>query len=88
MTNTTSNFAEIIDLKRARTRCWGIALAHFFLAPVASVVYAAKTENWLPTAVGTGVFVLGMPLTLVDVSRKPPPSFRRSDCVCTPGRCR
>ena len=55
------------DLKRAKTRCWGIWLSHFFLAPVASIVYAAKTDNWLPTAVATGVAVVGVPLAVIDL---------------------
>ena len=45
-----------VDLKRAKTRCWGIWLGHFFAAPVASVVYSAKTQNWLPFWTATGVF--------------------------------
>ena len=67
MTTTTSNYQEVVDLKRARVRCWGVGISHFFLAPVASVVYAAKTDNWLPTAIATGVFVVGMPLALFDI---------------------
>ena len=55
------------DLKRAKTRCWGIWISHLFLAPVASCVYAAKTNNWLPTAVATGVAVVGLPLAVIDL---------------------
>lgn len=60
-------YQEQIDLKRAKTRCWGIWLSHFFLAPVASAVYSAKTNNWMPFAVGTGVAVVGLPLALLDL---------------------
>jgi len=60
-------YQETIDLKRAKTRCWGIWVSHLFLAPVASCVYAAKTNNWLPTAVATGVAVVGLPLAVIDL---------------------
>ena len=60
-------YQEQVDLKRAKTRCWGIYLSHFFLAPVASCVYAAKTNNWLPTAVATGIAVVGLPLAMFDI---------------------
>ena len=61
------DYQETIDLKRAKTRCWGIWLGHFFLAPVASGVYAAKTSYWLPFALGTGIAVVGLPLALFDL---------------------
>ena len=61
------DYQLVKDLKRAKTRCWGIWVSHFFLAPIASVVYAAKTENWLPTAVATGVAVVGVPLAVIDL---------------------
>ena len=61
------DYQETIDLKRAKTRCWGIWLSHFFLAPVASGVYAAKTNNWLPFGIATGVAVIGLPLAIVDL---------------------
>lgn len=61
------DYQETIDLKRAKTRCWGIWLSHFFLAPVASAVYSAKTNNWLPFGVATGVAVVGIPLAVIDI---------------------
>ena len=61
------DYQETIDLKRAKTRCWGIWVSHLFLAPVASVVYASKTNNWLPTAVATGIAVVGLPLAVIDI---------------------
>lgn len=61
------DYQEQIDLKRAKTRCWGVWLSHFFLAPVASAVYSAKTNYWLPFAVGTGVAVVGLPLAILDL---------------------
>jgi uncharacterized membrane protein YccF (DUF307 family) len=60
-------YQETIDLKRAKTRCWGIWVSHLFLAPVASIVYAAKTNNWMPTAVATGIAVVGLPLAVIDI---------------------
>ena len=47
------------QVKSSRVRCWGVVLAHFFMAPVASVVYSAKTERWAPTLAATGVFAVG-----------------------------
>jgi hypothetical protein len=59
--------AEVAALKQARVRVWGVVASHIVLAPVASVVYAIKTENWVPTLVGTGVAVVGIPLALIDL---------------------
>ena len=55
------------QVKSARVRCWGVALAHFFLPPVASVVYATKTEKWAPTLVVTGVALVGLPMMVIDL---------------------
>ena len=60
-------YQEQIDLKRAKTRCWGVWLSHFFLSPVASAVYCAKTNYWLPFGVATGVAVVGLPIALFDL---------------------
>jgi hypothetical protein len=30
-------------------------------------VYAIKTENWVPTLVGTGVAIVGLPLAMIDL---------------------
>ena len=64
---TNMDYTEAIDLKRAKTRCWGIWLGHVFAAPIASVVYSAKTQNWLPFWAATGVFAVTVPIALVDV---------------------
>lgn len=61
------DYQEQIDLKRAKTRCWGVWVSHFFMAPVASIVYSAKTNYWLPFGVASGVAVLGLPLALFDL---------------------
>ena len=55
------------QIKSARVRCWGVALSHFLLAPVASVVYGAKTGKWTPTMVATGAAVVGVPLAAIDM---------------------
>ena len=60
-------YQEQIDLKRAKTRCWGVWVSHFFLAPVASAVYSAKTNYWVPFAVSTGIAVVGIPLAVFDL---------------------
>ena len=59
--------AEVASLKQARVRVWGVVVSHLVAAPIASVVYAIKTENWVPTLVGTGVAIVGIPLALVDL---------------------
>ena len=59
--------AEVAALKQARVRVWGVVASHLVAAPVASVVYAIKTENWVPTLVGTGVAIVGLPLALIDL---------------------
>ena len=59
--------AEVASLKQARTRVWGVVVSHLVAAPIASVVYALKTENWIPTLVGTGVAIVGLPLAMVDL---------------------
>jgi hypothetical protein len=59
--------AEVASLKQARVRVWGVVVSHLVAAPVASVVYAIKTENWVPTLVGTGVAIVGLPLALIDL---------------------
>lgn len=51
----------------ARTRNWAILLTHLLCAPVASVVYSAKQKNPFPALVATGVFVLGVPLAVIDI---------------------
>ena len=59
--------AEVASLKQARTRIWGVVVSHIVAAPIASVAYAIKTENWVPTLIGTGVAIIGIPLALVDL---------------------
>ena len=59
--------AEVAALKQARVRVWGVVASHLVAAPVASVVYAIKTENWVPTLVGTGVAIVGLPLAMIDL---------------------
>ena len=59
--------AEVASLKQARVRVWGVVASHLVAAPIASVVYAIKTENWVPTLVGTGVAIVGIPLAIVDL---------------------
>lgn len=59
--------AEVASLKQARARVWAVVVSHLVAAPVASVCYAIKTENWVPTLIGTGVAIVGIPLALVDL---------------------
>ena len=62
------NIERVNDAKQARVRL-GIAwLTHLFtIAPVASIVYATKTGNWVPTLAATGVAVVGVPLAALDL---------------------
>ena len=74
MTTTTTDYAEFKARKEearqvnsARVRCWGVALGHFFLPPVASVAYAVKTGKWAPTLFATGAAVVATPIAAVDL---------------------
>ena len=74
MTEQTKDYAtykkeveEMRQIKSARVRCWGVAVSHFFLAPLASVIYATKTGKWAPTLVATGVGVVGIPMMAIDL---------------------
>ena len=58
--------AEVAALKQARVRVWGVVVSHLVAAPISSVVYAIKTENWVPTLVATGVGIVGIPLAVID----------------------
>jgi hypothetical protein len=55
------------QVKSARVRCWSVAVSHLLFAPVASVVYGAKTGKWAPTLVATGIGVVGVPMMAVDL---------------------
>lgn len=57
---------QLRQTKSARVRCWGVAVSHLFLPPIASIVYAVKTGKWTGTLVATGVGVVGIPLAVVD----------------------
>ena len=54
------------QLKSARVRCWGVALTHVLLPPVASVIYGSKVGKWAPTLAATGVAVVAVPIMAVD----------------------
>ena len=51
----------------ARNRVWAIILLHILFSPLGSAVYCGKQNNWLPFAAGTGIFVLGLPLAVIDL---------------------
>ena len=55
------------QVKSSRVRCWGVVLGHMLMAPVASIIYSAKTEKWAPTLVATGVAAVGVPFAFVDM---------------------
>ena len=58
---------EMRQVKSARVRCWGVAVSHLFVPPIASIIYATKTGKWAPTLVATGIGVVGIPLMMVDL---------------------
>ena len=58
---------QIGDLKLARVRQGMNALAHFVLAPVASVYYGSKTGYWMPTLAATGVAIVAVPIAAIDL---------------------
>lgn len=62
-----TDIETVIELKQARTRCWGVWLAHLVCAPLASIIYATKNEYWLPTICATSIAVVGLPLALIDL---------------------
>ena len=75
MTSTVSNDyqtylaqkEQVKAIKQARVRI-GIAwLAHMFAAPISSLVYSIKTENYVPVLAATGVACLAVPIAVIDL---------------------
>ena len=54
-------------IQQARTRGWAVILLHMLCAPIASAVYSGKQGNWLPFGIATAVFLVGVPLMVVDL---------------------
>ena len=63
----TQLVVDTTDIQQAKVRVWGSWLCHFLCAPVASIVYSAKLNNFLPFFAGTGIFFVGIPMALFDV---------------------
>ena len=66
MTSSGSQYERLKfakDLKIARVRIGLMALFHIFLPPIASLVYAIKTEYWTPFVLAT---VVGLFTTLIS----------------------
>ena len=64
MTTSTSDYTkfladkqEILDLKAARTRCWGAWLKCLGLGVFGSIWQSAVTGNWKPTGIATAVAI-------------------------------
>lgn len=58
---------KVQAVKQARVRVGVSWLLHLFtIGPIASVVYSAKTENWVPFLAATGVAVIGVPVAAID----------------------
>ena len=54
-------------IQSARTRVWAIILLHLLCSPIGSAVYSGKQNNWLAFGAGTGIFIIGLPLMIVDL---------------------
>ena len=54
-------------IQQARTRGWAVILLHILCAPIASAVYSGKQGNWLPFGIATAVFLVGVPLMVIDL---------------------
>ena len=62
-----SDYMRYKLIQSARNRVWAIILLHLLFSPLGSMIYCSKQNNWLPFAAGTGIFVLGLPLAIVDL---------------------
>ena len=62
-----TNLEKLNDAKLARVRVGTSWLFHFFtIAPIASIVYSAKTNYWVPTLAATGVAAVTLPISIFD----------------------
>jgi hypothetical protein len=58
---------QIKAIKQARVRVGISWLTHIFtIAPIASLVYSIKSENYVPVLAATGVAAIGVPLAVID----------------------
>ena len=55
------------DILQARVRCVQLGVWHFIGGPIASWCYSIKTRNYIPSLVGTGVAIIGIPAAVVDL---------------------
>ena len=62
-----SDYMRYKLIQTARNRIWAMILLHLLFSPLGSAVYCGKQNNWLPFAAGTGIFVLGLPLAIIDL---------------------
>jgi len=66
-TEFQSKLEKLNDAKLARVRVGTSWLFHFFtIAPIASIVYSAKTNYWVPTIAATGVAAVTLPVSIFD----------------------
>lgn len=73
MTTTTNDYTkflaakhEIMELRSARTRCWGAWVKCLGLGVFGSIWQSAVTGNWKPTGIATVVAVPCLALSPVD----------------------
>ena len=62
-----SDYLRYKLIQSARTRVWAIILLHLLCSPIGSAVYSGKQNNWLAFGAGTGIFIIGLPLMIVDL---------------------
>ena len=66
-TEFQTNLEKLNDAKLARVRVGFSWIIHLFtIAPIASIVYSAKTNYWAPTLAATGVAVVTLPVSIFD----------------------
>ena len=52
----------------ARNRIWAIWVLNLLVSPpIGTAIYCSKQRNWAPFFIGTLLFVIGLPLSVVDL---------------------
>ena len=62
-----SDYLRYKLIQSAKTRVWAIIILHLLCSPLGSAIYSGKQGNWTAFAAGTGIFVIGLPLMVLDL---------------------
>ena len=62
-----SDYLRYKLIQSAKTRVWAIIILHLLCSPLGSAIYSGKQGNWAAFVAGTGVFVIGLPLMVLDL---------------------